>query len=124
MPERFLARISQAEQLGWSAPEAVIDRVVAFTRIYLSGSEAFDEGRVRKLLVYDVARTANDASSHLNHFAMDTVDPVRDRLGEIAAPTLVIYGAGDTLFPLGLGEALAREIPGAQLLMLNSPAIC
>ena len=34
-------------------------------------------------------------------------------------PTLVIHGADDPIFPLGHGEALAREIPGAELLVLE-----
>jgi pimeloyl-ACP methyl ester carboxylesterase len=42
----------------------------------------------------------------------------RERLGEIRAPTLVLHGADDPFFPLGNGEALAREIPGAELVVL------
>ena len=42
----------------------------------------------------------------------------RHRLGEITVPTLVIHGADDPLFPLPHGEALAREIPGARLVVL------
>ena len=34
-------------------------------------------------------------------------------------PTLVIHGTDDPVFPVGHGEALAREIPGAELLMLE-----
>jgi pimeloyl-ACP methyl ester carboxylesterase len=43
----------------------------------------------------------------------------RERLGEIRAPTLVIHGAEDPLFPLEHGRALANEIPGARLLALE-----
>jgi pimeloyl-ACP methyl ester carboxylesterase len=46
-------------------------------------------------------------------------DRWRQRLGEVAAPTLVIHGDDDPLFPLGHAEALAREIPGARLLVLE-----
>src|SRR5688500_13704116 len=43
------------------------------------------------------------------------------RLGEspITAPTLVIHGTADPMFPVAYGEALAREIPGARLLRLE-----
>jgi pimeloyl-ACP methyl ester carboxylesterase len=34
-------------------------------------------------------------------------------------PTLVIHGTADPMFPIGHGEALAREIPGAKLLTLE-----
>ncbi len=43
---------------------------------------------------------------------------MRGRLDEIAAPTLVIHGTADPLFPFGHAEALARGIPGAELLPL------
>ena len=34
-------------------------------------------------------------------------------------PALVIHGTDDPLFPLPHGEALAREIPGAELLVID-----
>ena len=36
----------------------------------------------------------------------------------ITAPTLVLHGTEDPLFPIGHGEALAAEIPGARLVAL------
>jgi pimeloyl-ACP methyl ester carboxylesterase len=42
----------------------------------------------------------------------------RERLGEIAVPTLVVHGDEDPFFPHGNGVALAAEIPGATLLTL------
>ena len=42
----------------------------------------------------------------------------RGRLGRITAPTLVVHGEDDPFFPIGNGEALAAEIPGATLLRL------
>ena len=35
------------------------------------------------------------------------------------APTLVIHGTADPMFPLAHGQALASEIPGARLLRLE-----
>jgi pimeloyl-ACP methyl ester carboxylesterase len=46
----------------------------------------------------------------------------RKRLPEIALPTLVVHGRRDPFFPVGNGEALAREIPGARLLVLEGAA--
>jgi pimeloyl-ACP methyl ester carboxylesterase len=34
-------------------------------------------------------------------------------------PTLVVPGRSDPYFPVGNGKALAREIPGARLLVLE-----
>ncbi len=46
----------------------------------------------------------------------------RERLSELAIPALVVHGRRDPFFPVGNGEALAREIPGARLLMLEQAA--
>jgi len=46
----------------------------------------------------------------------------RNRLSEIKVPTLVVHGRRDPFFPVGNGEALAREIPGARLLVLEDAA--
>jgi len=46
----------------------------------------------------------------------------RERLPEIRVPTLVVHGRRDLFFPVGNGEALAREIPGARLLVLEEAA--
>ncbi|WP_342591302.1 alpha/beta hydrolase [Arthrobacter stackebrandtii] len=43
----------------------------------------------------------------------------RRYLPEIAVPALVVHGRHDPFFPVGNGEALAREIPGARLLVLE-----
>ena len=46
----------------------------------------------------------------------------RERLSELAIPTLVVHGRRDPFFPVGNGEALARQIPGARLLVLQGAA--
>jgi pimeloyl-ACP methyl ester carboxylesterase len=46
----------------------------------------------------------------------------RERLPELAIPTLVVHGRRNPFFPVGNGEALAREIPGARLLVLEQAA--
>lgn len=46
----------------------------------------------------------------------------RERLPEIKVPALVVHGRRDRFFPVGNGEAIAREIPGARLLVLNQAA--
>ena len=43
----------------------------------------------------------------------------RERLAELAMPALVVHGRRDPFVPVGNGQALAREIPGARLLVLE-----
>jgi pimeloyl-ACP methyl ester carboxylesterase len=65
--------------------------------------------------------------------ALDAVTshPLRERLHEIACPTLVIHGEGDRLVPVADADVFAAEIPGARklvypetghLAMLEQPA--
>ena len=46
----------------------------------------------------------------------------RERLPEIAVPTPVLHGRRDSFFPCGNGEAIAREIRGARLVVLEEAA--
>ena len=49
-------------------------------------------------------------------------EELRDELGKIAAPTLVITGSQDTLTPLGDAEELAELIAGSRLYVLRGAA--
>ena len=100
----------------WHDDEAVIDYLVAGQRAL--ATEPFDEAEIRAIAAVAVARTKNNESSQKNHYATEGSRSWRHRLGEITVPTLVIHGDQDPLFPLPHGEALAREIPGARLLVL------
>jgi pimeloyl-ACP methyl ester carboxylesterase len=53
---------------------------------------------------------------------LDCTPRWRERLRELAIPALVVHGSRDQFFPVGNGEALAREIPGARLLVLERAA--
>ncbi|MEU6234963.1 alpha/beta hydrolase [Kitasatospora sp. NPDC047058] len=46
----------------------------------------------------------------------------RERLPGIGVPTLVVHGRRNRFFPVGNGEAIARAIPGARLLVLEEAA--
>jgi len=46
----------------------------------------------------------------------------RERLPELVIPALVVHGRRDPFFPVGDGETLAREIPGARLIVLEQAA--
>jgi hypothetical protein len=50
---------------------------------------------------------------------LDCTPRWRERLPTLAIPALVVHGRRDRFFPVGNGEALARKIPGARLLVLE-----
>jgi pimeloyl-ACP methyl ester carboxylesterase/SAM-dependent methyltransferase len=102
----------------WADRDQVIDYLVQGQRPF-AGPRGLDEARLRELVARVVDRTTDIEASARNHPMVDGGAPVRPRLGRIAAPTLVIHGTGDPLFPYGHAEALAREIPAARLLPLE-----
>jgi pimeloyl-ACP methyl ester carboxylesterase len=53
---------------------------------------------------------------------LDCTPRWRERLPELEVPTLVVHGRRDPFFPVGNGEAIAHEIPGARLLVLEQAA--
>jgi pimeloyl-ACP methyl ester carboxylesterase len=97
----------------------VIEYLTEQWRAVASRSRPFDEAGTRALCARVVDRTTNMESSTKNAYAAEGSGRWRERLGGLDVPTLVVHGTEDPLFPLGHGEALAREIPGAELLILE-----
>jgi pimeloyl-ACP methyl ester carboxylesterase len=113
----FFARERPAPD--WADRAAVIDYLVEGERPYAARSRPFDEPAMRELARRVFDRSADIAASLTNPFLVETGDPWRHRLGQVTAPTLVVHGTEDPLFPYGHALALANEIPGAELLALE-----
>jgi len=114
--QAFLAE--EASEPNWSDRAAVIDYIIKGERLF-AGSRAFNEAAIREIAARVFDRTTNLASSITNHAGIDSGDRWRERLGEVRAPTLVIHGTEDPMYPYGNAVALAKEIPGARLLALE-----
>lgn len=110
---------SAEADVDWDDPVSVVESQVAYSRVLAGDQRRFDEAASRALVAHDVER-AHDIRSLQNHDTIADGDDHRPRtLSSITAPTLVIHGTADPLFPLGHGEALAEEIPGARLLAIE-----
>ena len=108
----------EASEPDWSDRAAVIDSIVEGERQF-AGSRPFDEATIREIAARAFDRTTNLVSGIANHASIDSGDRWRERLGEGSVPTLVIHGTEDPMYPYGNAVALAKEIPGAQLLALE-----
>jgi pimeloyl-ACP methyl ester carboxylesterase len=104
--------------VDWSDPGSVVEYLVAYSRLLSGGQRPFDEAACRDLVRRDVERADNVASLQ-NHDLMAHDDRPLPPLSSITAPTLVIHGTADPMFPLAHGQVLAEEIPGATLLPLD-----
>lgn len=66
----------------------------------------------------DVER-ARDFAAVQNHGVLPEGEAPSGTLSSITAPTLVIHGTADPMFPMEHGKATAEEISGARLLLLE-----
>lgn len=70
-------------------------------------------------LYSDMARREGNREALGHRLAQAASDPDEALLRKIAVPTLVLWGERDRLLPPALGQRFARDIPGAQLVVLE-----
>lgn len=102
------------------------DAVAAFAAdgAKLMGNDP-DQARTTAARIWDRTPSADPAVHQANQLGVvfsriNCAPRWRERLGDLTIPTLVVHGRADPFFPLGNGEALAAEIPAAQLLILDN----
>jgi pimeloyl-ACP methyl ester carboxylesterase len=117
-PTDEFGRFVSTAQVDWTDKGSVIDHLVGYSRMLAGSRRTFDEAPVRDLVRRDVGR-ARDFTTLQNHDVLPDEDRRYPPLSSITAPTLVVHGTADPMFPVEHGEALAHEIPGAELLRLD-----
>ncbi|WP_406499987.1 alpha/beta fold hydrolase [Streptomyces sp. NBC_00846] len=119
MKERF-----ELPKPEWSDRASVVEWVAAGAAVFGDDSDA---ARTTAGRIFDrtpgTSRSVQMANQLGIVFAgLDCQPRWRERLPELAVPTLVVHGRRNRFFPVGCGEALARDIPGARLLVLEQAA--
>jgi len=117
-PSEEFGRFLATAKVDWSSVDSVVEYLVGYSRMLAGGRRPFDEEGMRALVRTDVER-ARDFAAARNHDLLRDDGRPRGPLSSIAAPTLVIHGTADPMFPPAHGEALAGEIRGARLLRLD-----
>jgi pimeloyl-ACP methyl ester carboxylesterase len=115
-----LAMVGRLRDVDWtdeaSSVEALIDEIV----VIAAGLHPTDMDLARRIATYEFRRANNIYSHRVNHPIVEAQTPYwRDRLPTIATKTLVLHGRHDNCLPLPHGEAIAAEIPGARLVVLE-----
>jgi pimeloyl-ACP methyl ester carboxylesterase len=118
-PTQEFGRFVSNAAADWSDADSVVDYLVDYSRVLAGGRRPFDEEAIRDLVRLDIERARNFSAAQ-NHDVLPEGEPSRKPLRSIAAPTLVMHGTADPMFPIEHGEALADEIPGARLLRLEA----
>jgi pimeloyl-ACP methyl ester carboxylesterase len=117
-PAEQFGQFVQAARVDWSDSDSAIDYLVDYMRVLAGGRRPFDEAAAREFVRRDVERS-RDVEALQNHDAIRDDNRERKPLSSIDAPTLVIHGSADPMFPIEHGQALAGEIPGTRLLILD-----
>ena len=119
-----MAELFGGPKPDWTDRDQAVDAMARRAELLSGGGDHDEEAaRERAGRVFDRVAPASPGVHQANQlgtvFASLKCGPRwRERLGGIEAPTLVVHGETDPFFPLGNGEALAREIPGARLVTL------
>jgi pimeloyl-ACP methyl ester carboxylesterase len=116
MSERYAAFLATLAP-DWTNPQSVAETIVADCR-ELAGERPFDEAATRRLVARDHARATSVASLQ-NHAAIASGPQAPLDPGRITAPTLVVGGTADPMFGVAHAAALAAEIRGARLVVLD-----
>jgi len=108
----------------WTDRAAVAEFAVAGAEILGNDPAA---ARATAKRIWDRTPATEPAVQMANHLGMvfaklDCKPRWREQLSELAVPALVVHGRRNPFFPVGNAEALAREIPGARLLVLERAA--
>ncbi len=109
-----------AERLFSPSPADHVERVawlVELDRLFAGPRFPFDEEAAVLLADADVSRCWYPESGHGP--AVNSSPSRLDRLSEVGAPTLVVHGTADPVFPVEHGLALADGIPGADLWLVE-----
>ena len=116
-PTQEFTRFATTARVDWTDADSVIEYVVEYMRVLAGRERPFDEAAARAFVRHDVER-ARDFAAQQNHGVIEEAGS-SSPLSSIGVPTLVIHGSADPMFPVGHGRALADEIPGARLLLLQ-----
>jgi len=99
--------------------EGYLAHSLAFARRIAGPGYPFGETAHRALIISELERSYDPASTSRQIAAIAATGDLRPRLSQITAPTLVVHGADDPLVPKAAGEDIATSIAGARLMIID-----
>ena len=102
----------------WSDRAQVVEWMVDAERAF-AGSLPFDDNHMRTEAGETFDRSIDVAAAGNHWLVLGGDDEEVLDARKITAPTLVVHGTEDPLFPLPHGEALAATIPGARMMVID-----
>ncbi|EJT02188.1 alpha/beta hydrolase [Rhizobium sp. CCGE 510] len=116
--DAYMAHAATGETVDWTDNAQIIEFLVKDTQMIAGVAHPYDERRARAFVERDVRRARSFVSA-TNHFMLKGGQALKGKLGELAAPLLVIHGTADPIYPVEHGELLARTVKAAKLVRLE-----
>jgi pimeloyl-ACP methyl ester carboxylesterase len=118
--QKVIDMMGQFTTVDWTDRDQVIAAYFLEQRTLGGSRFPVSADYIRAYAIAEFERTQNLASMRNNHGVAQRQSPRwRQQLASIETPTLVVHGTEDPILPLAHGEALAREIPGATMLVVD-----
>ena len=117
--EEFMTKMMAGLMIDSTDEDAVVENGVRTWELLAGSAHPFDADAARETTIAEMKRASSYQSNQNHVLAIANTPAWRQRLGEIAAPTLVIHGTEDPILPYPHGVAVADEIPGAKLLTMD-----
>lgn len=116
--QKILDYHASGGSVNWSDEQSVIKYMAEGWRLLNGSRHPFDKKRAYKLAENEVKRARN-LLSMFNHALLKGGESLYGKEKEIKIPSLIIHGTEDPVLPVQHGEALAKSIPGAKLVLLQ-----
>ncbi len=113
----LLAHFATLSDVDWADPSSAHAFLQRIAVLSASNARGYDQKNADERIEREIERTL-DFRAAFNHMTVGG-DLDRWNLRNINVPTLVIHGAHDSIIPPANGEAIARQIHGAKLHVLE-----
>jgi pimeloyl-ACP methyl ester carboxylesterase len=118
-PPSVLELLAFLANVDWTDEAQAIEAWLREDEVLLGPGDIPDRD-VDRINVTEIVREARDIRAHRkNHGIVVATSYWRDRLKDIRTPTLVMHGTHDFCLPLDHAKAMANEIAGAKLIVVD-----
>jgi len=118
-PQPVLEWFAVLAGVDWTDEAQAIEAWVREDLVLLGPGDTPAPDLVRANVTIIVREARNILSHRKNHSIVVATSYWRDQLKDIRTPTLVMHGSHDYCLPLDHAKALATEIPGAKLIVVE-----
>ena len=118
-PAPEVLAMMMAEPVDYSDKNAVVETRVKMFGILHGPAYPYNDADMRDIAGREYDRDPQMASTQNHGIAIQASPSWRSKLPSLDIPTLVIHGTADPILPYDHGVALAKEIPGAELLTME-----